>query len=768
MFADGLHEGLGLRVVDGEIYVVQRSELSKLVDLDGDKICDRIETVSMGWGMSGNYHEFAFGLPMDAEGNFYVSTNVGFSSPEWWLGNSLEPYRGWVLRIDPAGQVTPWASGVRSPAGLGQDSRGRIFYTDNQGDWMPVCGLFHVQQGAFFGHPASLRWREDFQARDEIPDMIVAPNVERTPPALWIPYEWSRSTGSVLEDGSAGAFGPFAGDLFLAELTNGMVLRAMLEEVEGHVQGACLPFREDIGSAFRLAQAPDGTLFAGMTNRGWGGLSPGSGIARMRWSGATPQEFAEVALQSDGFVVGFTQPLGGLPDPDQFEVYDYDYNWWWDYGSPTKNRRELRVREVLWEREPQALRVRIEGLEAGRNVRVGLRDQGLRYDEFDYTIHRMPGSPETVHVAKLVEPPQVSNHPDEGWLTLTWLDPFDGWEHEGWELVNAELDPGDPTQLVTTPGNGALVNTGFPAPAFQSKAEFGDVEFRFSFMLPEGGDSGLYFQGRYELQLVDDPGQCLGVIGGKQPRAKGYRGPGEWHVVTGKFYAPRFDEDGQKIAAARFEEIQADGVMVIGSTEVDSITPGGLEGNEKALGPLLFQGNAGKVAMGDIRVRPLVQDSGEGEAIYDPEEEAGWMDLADFESHTSDYELRGRFTLSDQGGSVIWLGGVPGDEKGPRLILDHNSTSEAHTGSLRGFSLARRSRDGVLRTQLLQPGVPFDLRVRKVAYGPGALVTVWLNGARMNRIEAAHPPLPGPIRLEAERVPGTQLEVHSLQIRTID
>lgn len=761
-FAEGLHEGLGLRVVGDDIYVVQRSELSRLVDADGDRVCDRIEVVSMGWGMSGNYHEFAFGLPQDDEGNFYVSTNVGFSSPEWWLGNSLEPYRGWVLRIGPDGTVTPWASGVRSPAGLGQDSAGRIYYTDNQGDWMPVCGLFHVQQGAFFGHPASLRWREDFLQDARVPSMIEAPQVERTPPALWIPYEWSRSTGSVLEDQSGGNFGPFAGDLFLAELTNGMVLRAMLEEVEGHVQGACLPFRQEIGSAFRLAQAPDGSLFVGMTNRGWGGLSPGSGIARVRWTGETPQEVSDVALRNDGFAVRWTRPLAQAPDLEQVTVTDYDYNWWWDYGSPIKRERNLTVVGCDLDDDGQGMHLRVEGLQAGRNVRVRLEGIGLLHEEFDYTIHRMPGSRESVHVAKWVEPPQVNQHPDEGWLTLTWLDPFDGWQHDGWELVNAELDPQDATRFVTTPGNGALVNTGYPAQPFVSEAEFGDVEFRFAFQLPAGGDSGLYFQGRYELQLVDDASQCLGIIGSKGPRAKGYRGPGEWHVVTGKFYAPRFDGEGRKIAPARFEQIQADGVMVIGSAEVHEITPGGLPGPEQALGPLWFQGSAGRVAIGDVRVRPFV----EGEPEHDPEAEAGWVDLAEFDQPVTSYELRGSLTLSDQGGAALWLGGDLEDRNGPRLIFDHNSPAEAHTGSLLGFALDGDA-DGVVRTQLLQPGVPFDLRVRCVPYGPGVSVDVWLNGARMNSIQAKHPPVPGPVRLEAQRVPGTELEVHSLQIRSL-
>ena len=314
IFCEGLFEGLGLRVVNGEIFVVQRSELSKLIDLDGDKVCDRIETISQGWGMSGNYHEFAFGLPMDPEGNFYVSANVGFSPPEWWLGDSKQPYRGWIMRISPTGEFTPWALGVRSPAGLGEDSKGNIYYIDNQGDWMPVCGLFRVQKRDFFGHPASLRWTPGFKAKGEIPSMIEPPTKRRTPPALWIPYEWSRSTGSLIEDTTGGKFGPFEGDLFLAELTNGAVIRASLEEVEGHLQGACMPFRSEVGSAFRVAFAPDGTLFTGRTNRGWGGLSPGSGIGRIRWTGKVPQEVHSVALKPDGFEVKlYPASLASLP-----------------------------------------------------------------------------------------------------------------------------------------------------------------------------------------------------------------------------------------------------------------------------------------------------------------------------------------------------------------------------------------------------------------------------------------------------------------------
>ncbi|MCA9001399.1 MAG: PQQ-dependent sugar dehydrogenase, partial [Planctomycetes bacterium] len=257
IYAEGLHEGLGLAVRDGNIYVTQRGEVSRLVDLDGDHICDRVETISQDWGMSGNYHEFAFGLPIDDEGNFYVSTNVGFWSPEWWHGISKVEHRGWILRIAPDGHATPLAMGGRSPAGLGFDGDGHLLYSDNQGDWMPACGLFHVQEGAFFGHPASLRWTEGYGFGEEAPSSIDPPDVKRTGPAIWLPYEWSKSTGNFVPDQTGGQFGPFGGQLFVAELTQGMVLRAMLEEVNGKVQGAVVKFRQNIGSALRVEFASD-------------------------------------------------------------------------------------------------------------------------------------------------------------------------------------------------------------------------------------------------------------------------------------------------------------------------------------------------------------------------------------------------------------------------------------------------------------------------------------------------------------------------------
>ncbi|MFK5956655.1 MAG: DUF1080 domain-containing protein [Planctomycetota bacterium] len=749
IYAEGLHEGLGLKVVDDRIYVMQRGELSQLIDLDGDQVCDRVETISQAWGMSGNYHEFAFGLPIDAEGNFYISTNVGFWSPEWWHGISKQPYRGWVMKIAPDGSMTPLASGARSPAGLGFDSEGELFYTDNQGDWMPVCGLFHVQQGDFFGHPASLRWTDAYGNGETVPSSTVPPSVKRTPPAVWIPYEYSRSTGSLVTDTTEGGFGPFEGQLFVAELTNGLVFRALLEEVQGEQQGAVVLFRHGVGSALRVRFAPDHSLFVGMTNRGWGGLAPGYGIARLRWTGETPLEYQTIHLLQDGFTLGFTRPLASLPEASSILVRDYDYNWWWDYGSPEMRSRDLKVSAVELSDDRRSLTVHIPQIKAGRNLRLSIPGIGLLHDEFDYTINQMPEGPRSsVFVAKEVAPPEARESDEEGWLTLTWSDPFDAWEADGWKLTDVTLNPDNPREFMETPGNGALVNTGSPLSDFRSKAEFGDIAFRFNFMLPEGGDSGLYFMDRYELQLNDDAGSCCGIIGAKGPRVKGYRGPGQWHKVEGKFYAPRFDAKGNKTANARFEQITVDGVMVVGATECNGPTGGAISQQEVALGPLRFQATAGLVALGDVRVKLIL----DGELAADVRK---WHPLELAAVELQDFEMRGRFTLSDGGAAALEFA-VPGEESASwSVLLDHTSSGSARTGSISGLE--------PLTTQFLQPGVPFELMLRR----QGDQLQVFLNGIQVQRGMIPPASTPGIFRINSAVIPGTQLEVENLEYRSL-
>src|SRR5262249_46525109 len=153
-FATGLHEALGLHVAGKEVYVVQRPELTRLVDTDGDDEVDRYETICDKWGCSGDYHEFAFGLPRDRQGTFYVTVNVGFGGGD----ARKSPWRGWCVKVTPKGELVPVACGLRSPNGLNFSPEGDLFYCDNQGEWVATGKMHHIREGEWYGHPVALRW----------------------------------------------------------------------------------------------------------------------------------------------------------------------------------------------------------------------------------------------------------------------------------------------------------------------------------------------------------------------------------------------------------------------------------------------------------------------------------------------------------------------------------------------------------------------------------------------------------------------------------
>jgi hypothetical protein len=235
-------------------------------------------------------------------------------------------------------------------------------------------------------------------------------------------------------------------------------------------------------------------------------------------------------------------------------------------------------------------------------------------------------------------------------------------------------------------------------------------------------------------------------VGAKGPRVKGYRGPGQWHKVEGKFYAPRFNAAGNKIANARFEQITVDGVMVVGATECEGVTGGAISDQEVSMGPLRFQATAGLVAMGDIRVKRLV----EGEQASDG---YAWQALDLELAEATDFELRGRFTLSDGGAAALEFH-VPADGgSGMSLLLDHTSPGSSRTGSIGGFN--------PITTQFLQPGIPFDLLLRS----QGNQIDVFLNGVLVNTIQRQRTSS-GTFLIHPEVIPGTQLKVEDLEFHT--
>ncbi|MEM9802736.1 MAG: family 16 glycoside hydrolase, partial [Planctomycetota bacterium] len=607
LFHEGLWEGLGLDVRDGEIYVLQRGELSKLSDSDGDGRCDVVETITNEWGLSGHYHEFAFGLPRDSAGHWWAGLNVSFGDPEWWHGRSTVPYRGWILRIGADGEVTPWASGVRSPNGVAVDSKDRVLVTDNQGDWIASSPIYHIQKDAFYGHPKSLNWTDEYRAsgklaHDEIPPARAATG--RTSPAIWIPYKWSRSTGNLFEDVTDGKFGVPNGQYVVAELTNGMILRAGLEEVQGQLQGWIVPLRTELGSVNRVIQAPDGSVFCGLTNRGWGGAAPADGLRRVRSTGLETMEIAGMTLldydeeyEACGFELSFGHPIadGWEPGDETVTAIRYDYDYWWEYGSPERHVTPMENTALQLSDDRTKLVVRSYDLFPAQCVRITLEGvtaasgAPLLHPEIAYTVNQLPsGAPTNAYVAKVVPPPPSKGDADAGVLRLSWGDALGQFEAEGWELCQATLAE-DRRSFETSEGNGALVNVGPSATDFVTRGSFGDAHLHVEFMLPEGSRSAIALGDLGRIELTDDAATC-GTFRDTAPTTGGYAGAGQWTPLDVYF------RRGSADAPAFLDRVELGGTTIHEGVEIS--------GTSGERSPITFVGTAGQIALRNIQVKP--------------------------------------------------------------------------------------------------------------------------------------------------------------------
>ncbi|MBI4625584.1 MAG: c-type cytochrome [Verrucomicrobia bacterium] len=364
-FASGLHEPLGLLVDSARVaYVVHRPELVRLEDTNGDGVVDTFTTINDHWGITGNYHEFAYGLRRDKEGNFvgslgldsggeqefrYVGLTRGpivkdkVRNEQQW---SLVPYRGWSFKVTPAGEFIPWSYGFRQPSGIGVSPDGEIFSSDNQGDWVASSGLIHHQKDHFYGHPSAMKWLPGgptpFASAEEM-------GRARTPPAVILAHgALGGSPGEPVWDLSGGKFGPFGGQIFIGDFSK-LVSRIVLEKIDGEYQGAAFPFSRDPAlrqGNLRMAFSPDGVLYVGQTSRGWG---TGDGLQRFVWDGKPPVEIHSIRLLDRGFALEFTVPLNAADaaKAEKYRVKRFRYYYHEKYGSPRIDEAPVPITSVL-------------------------------------------------------------------------------------------------------------------------------------------------------------------------------------------------------------------------------------------------------------------------------------------------------------------------------------------------------------------------------------------------------------------------------------
>ncbi|MAG33137.1 MAG: hypothetical protein CL908_19840 [Deltaproteobacteria bacterium] len=447
--AEGLHEPLGIATQGEDVYVIQKQEITRLIDHDGDGWTDEYRTLSNDWRATSNFHEFGFGL-VPLSGFLYGSLSVcvlqgGKSCRE------QTPDRGKVFRVSlSTGEAEFVASGFRTPNGLAPTPEGDLLVTDNQGDWLPASKLMRVEPGDDYG------WRPP----GEVPDPQ-----EVTPPALWLPH---NEVGNSPTQPVVLTQGPYAGHVLFGDIFNGGIKRGFLEEVRGRLQGAAFHFSGGLRAPVnRLIEAPRGGLVAGQVgSRGnWGESGkPWFGLELLRFGKVQAFEPIRVEVRREGFDVTFGGALDRAVEvtPGSFRLQDWYYVPSEIYGGPKYDVRDLLVRAVRVSSDRRVVSIDVDGLAEGRVVYLWM-DRSLRSEageslwvnEAWYTLNVLPDGSRTqvasttpvASSARPVEekPPDVSEGPAPNTLTAEeraagWRLLFDGESFASWKIYGAQSD----------------------------------------------------------------------------------------------------------------------------------------------------------------------------------------------------------------------------------------------------------------------------------------------------------------------------------------
>jgi hypothetical protein len=210
-----------------------------------------------------------------------------------------------------------------------------------------------------------------------------------------------------------------------------------------------------------------------------------------------------------------------------------------------------------------------------------------------------------------------------GWSQSKFLGIEDFKEPLGiwFEAGNAKLNPDDEKKLLAIDGKGVLISEQGKTVNLVTKQKYGDIKVELDFMISKKSNSGVYLQGRYEIQIYDSYGKenpvswdCGGIYE-RYDGTKTYEGvpplvnaagkPGEWQHLKIKFNAPRFNSKGEKIKNAIFKEVKLNGVIIHKNAEVTGPTASSLDNLEEPSGPLMLQGDHFSVAYRNIKLKKL-------------------------------------------------------------------------------------------------------------------------------------------------------------------
>jgi Domain of Unknown Function (DUF1080) len=216
-------------------------------------------------------------------------------------------------------------------------------------------------------------------------------------------------------------------------------------------------------------------------------------------------------------------------------------------------------------------------------------------------------------------------------LTNLSLSDLSGFKNpsKNWQIVGGIATSFQDATLKTQAGKGILFNSMDikdlykPSQDIFTAFEHSDIYLEMDFMMPKGSNSGVYLQGRYEVQLFDswdvkNPKHldCGGIYQrwtdatqtgyeGHAPRVNACLAPGLWQHLAIEFQAPRFDATGKKTQNAVMKKVVLNGITIHENVILRGPTRAAAFMDEQPKGPVMIQGDHGQVAFRNIKYAVL-------------------------------------------------------------------------------------------------------------------------------------------------------------------
>ena len=389
--ATGIFHALGLAVVDEQLYVLGRDQITRLKDLDGDGEADFYENFNNDVQVTSNFHEFTFDLQTDSQGNFYFLKG-GPVNPGGRGWGPLSDHHGCIFKVSPDGRkFEVYATGIRAPNGMGVGPNGEISNGDNQGTWVPADYIHLSKPGDFI----------------EVPDLA-----HRTPAPTkygqhlcWIPYDVDNSNGGQTWVTSK-QWGPFEGRMLYLSYGKSSLFGVLQERVGDVAQGGVVkfPLKFTTGQMRGRFSPVDGQLYTSGL-KGWqtNGVKDGA-IHRVRYTGKSVTMQETLHVTTKGITIGFTGALDrkSAGDLQNYSIEQYNYLYSGAYGSADykvskpgeKGTDPVAIKSVKVSDDGKTVFLEVPGLQPVEQMRIKMNVKavdGTRVpDEVCNTINVVP------------------------------------------------------------------------------------------------------------------------------------------------------------------------------------------------------------------------------------------------------------------------------------------------------------------------------------------------------------------------------------------